>query len=212
MALASGSCSDSNPAPQGGQPGTTPPSVTPSPSATPSYSPSPVPQPYPVPVPYPYPVPVPAPTPHPSPSQGLLPQGQYGGSNVNVTVSGDQVNFEFACAVGKVGHGIALDEQGDFDTQGTYQARNGPVPQGGFPTLQARYAGSFDGEHLQFTVSYDDPDQGTIATRYDAYLGNDASFDQVCALVTPSPTSAATRGPGPGPTLSPRPTLTPFGP
>lgn len=215
---------DGNNGPPASQPGTASPPVPSSrPSSKPSWSPTATPaptcttNPYPVPVPYPqpYPLPVPVPVPYPVPvpththpysDDPPLQQGQYGGQDISVNVASDHADFRFDCALGEVSQAIESDDQGNFDVNGTYEEREGPVPRGGFPSYSAHYVGQVsDDGHLHLEVTFVDDQGNEVDQSYDAVLGEQAVFTQVCALVTPSVSPAAQ----PSATPSPQPSAPP---
>jgi hypothetical protein len=113
--------------------------------------------------------------------------GDYGGTNVKVSVHSTHVDFTFACATGEISHTVLTDSLGSFDERGTYTAKSGPVPPGGFPARHAVYYGFVHGDEIHFDVAYRDDNDDNIDIHYDATFGEDPNYTVLCALNEPQP-------------------------
>lgn len=90
----------------------------------------------------------------PAPDQRkAMPEGDWGGEQVSLSVTDKGAHLELACAHGSIETAILLDGEGRFDVAGVY-VREGPGPvrledEGGEP---ARFSGRVDGDSMTLTV------------------------------------------------------------
>lgn len=100
-----------------------------------------------------------------------LPDGEWGGRNMDLIIEDMGASRSFKCgARGRIEQPLTLDESGAFDLPGTYDpvvVMGGPRP--------ARYVGALNGSTLQVTVSMD----GNVIGTFQLAQGRAASFD-VC--------------------------------
>lgn len=83
-----------------------------------------------------------------------VPQGNWGGPSVNLTVTPGGGTIEFDCGRGTIDLPMLLDANGRFDVAGTFVREGGPEKENP-DRIPARYAGSTDGRTLILTVSAD---------------------------------------------------------
>src|SRR5437660_4586419 len=73
----------------------------------------------------------PLPSDDPPRSSRTLPPGNWGGNHVGLQATERGARLDFDCAHGAIDEPIALDEQGTFDSRGTYtREAPGPIREG----------------------------------------------------------------------------------
>lgn len=173
------SCNDDNDTTEVQQPGTAQPTPT-----TP-------------PLPTAIPIPNPVPTMTGQPDRAV-PVGEYGGTGALISVKADRVEMTFECAKGWIEAPLMSDAVGTFDTGGFYQIQIGPVPEGGYPTLQARYFGLHQGANLHLEAAYFTAEGEFVQKAYDVTAGQEPVFDTMCALdQSPQPSPMPQPSPSP---------------
>jgi hypothetical protein len=100
-----------------------------------------------------------------------VPEGEWGGRNLDLVVSATGASGTFKCgAMGRIDQPLVLDPSGGFELPGTYD----PVLVSGGPR-PAVYSGSLSGSTLQVTVT----SQGVAVGTFQVAQGRAAAFD-VC--------------------------------
>jgi hypothetical protein len=88
--------------------------------------------------------------------------GVWGGEHIRMDVSDSGADIEFDCARGTISQPLALDAQGHFKVQGTYQAETpAPAANDGSSSgsgVTATYSGVLNGSGLHLEVSIDGQD------------------------------------------------------
>ena len=106
-----------------------------------------------------------------SPSSLHVPEGEWGGRNLELVVGGTSASGTFKCgAMGRIEQPLVLDASGEFDAPGTYDpvlVTGGPRP--------ARYSGSLSGSTLVVTVTL----QGAAVGTFELARSRPAAYD-VC--------------------------------
>jgi hypothetical protein len=84
-----------------------------------------------------------------------VPEGDWGGQHVRLSVTAGGAAVEFDCAHGTLDEPLLLDEQGRFRVKGRYtRERGGPVRKGEEEdTRPASYSGSSDGRTLTLSLT-----------------------------------------------------------
>jgi hypothetical protein len=80
--------------------------------------------------------------------------GMWGGPNLQIDITAQGATLEFDCATGTILEPIALDANGRFHANGTFQTEGGPVRKDQSPRGQtAVFSGVVEGDtmHLEFT-------------------------------------------------------------
>ncbi len=95
-----------------------------------------------------------SPSPAKPPAAGKrLNPGTWGGNHVNLEVTNEGAGFEFDCARGSTNQPITLDENGNFEVDGTYErAGPGPTREGGKNAIDVRFTGTVTGDTMDLTV------------------------------------------------------------
>ena len=89
-----------------------------------------------------------------------VPEGDWGGEHVALSVAAGGASVEFDCAHGWLDDPLRLDSQQQFRSEGRYVSEGGPLPPGQEPYERpAVYRGALAGSRLTFTVRLGDPDQ-----------------------------------------------------
>jgi len=85
----------------------------------------------------------------------------WGGRDISMVVSGENVTIEFSCAQGIILTTIKPDANGDFSVAGTYTPqRGGPVMKNNPPSdLPATYKGKIQGNSMHLQVLLQNKDQ-----------------------------------------------------
>jgi hypothetical protein len=90
-----------------------------------------------------------------------VPQGDWGGQHVRLTVQDAGGTIEFDCAHGSLDEPLLLDTSGHFDVKGRLVAEGGPLrqdePENARP---ARYHGESDGQHMSLQVTLEGGEDG----------------------------------------------------
>lgn len=94
-----------------------------------------------------------------------VPNGDWGGEHVRLTVEDAGGQIEFDCAHGGLLEPLTLDPSGHFDVKGNLIGEGGPVqkdaPENARP---ARYRGTTDGQHMSLEVTLEGGESaGTFA-------------------------------------------------
>ena len=83
-----------------------------------------------------------------------VPNGDWGGEHVRLTVDDAGGTIEFDCAHGKLPGPLALDDGGRFDVKGSLVGEGGPVQKDGAENARpARYRGETDGQRMSLEVT-----------------------------------------------------------
>lgn len=96
-------------------------------------------------------------------ADGLLPLGNYGGSNAGMIVGDTATHLHIGCTYGDVSGRIALDKTGQFDVVGSYMLRAYPIAVG--PAVPARFVGRLQGSTVVVTVTVNDTVQHAIVVK-----------------------------------------------
>ncbi len=83
-----------------------------------------------------------------------VPNGDWGGEHVRLTVAGTGGKIEFDCAHGSLDGPLVLDAGGRFDVKGSLVAEGGPVMKDETANARpARYRGQTDGKSMSLEVT-----------------------------------------------------------
>ena len=82
--------------------------------------------------------------------------GDWGGTDVSLTLTPSGGTLSYACGYGSIKPGWSLTGTGAFSAVGQHFFGGGPVPPQGHPPHPAIYAGRVDGDHLTLTVTLSD--------------------------------------------------------
>ena len=83
-----------------------------------------------------------------------VPNGEWGGEHVRLTVEEAGGRIEFDCAHGRLEEPLALDASGHFDVKGSPVGEGGPVPKDETERARpARYRGETDGQRMSLEVT-----------------------------------------------------------
>ena len=83
-----------------------------------------------------------------------VPNGEWGGEHVRLTVEDAGGKIEFDCAHGSLDGPLSLDASGRFDVAGSLVGEGGPVQKDEAANARpARYRGETDGQHLSLAVT-----------------------------------------------------------
>ncbi len=83
-----------------------------------------------------------------------VPNGEWGGEHVRLTVDDAGGAIEFDCAHGKLPGPLALDDRGRFDVKGSLVGEGGPVLKDEAENARpARYRGETDGQRMSLEVT-----------------------------------------------------------
>ncbi len=83
-----------------------------------------------------------------------LAPGSWGGDHVALEVTAQGGSIEFDCAHGAIAEPIVLDDDGHFESTGTYvREHGGPVREGEEDARPARYAGRVQGQTMTLTIT-----------------------------------------------------------
>jgi hypothetical protein len=94
------------------------------------------------------------------PTTGPLALGTWGGTNAAVIVTDSVTHVHIGCTYGDVSGRIELDDNGQFQVDGTYVLLAYPIPVG--PTLPAQFSGQVVGNTLTFAVAVNDTTTGKV--------------------------------------------------
>ena len=99
-----------------------------------------------------------------SPAAPSVLDGIWGGDHVTMSIAG-ATHVELDCAHGDIPAPLAIDDQRQFNTTGTFvREHGGPIRDGEVPdTHPARYSGSVTGDRMQLTIRLTDTNE-TIGT------------------------------------------------
>jgi len=94
-----------------------------------------------------------------------VPNGDWGGQHVRLTVDDTGGRIEFDCAHGRLGAPLTLDGDGRFDVAGSLVSEGGPVPKDETGNARpARYRGRTDGQSMSLAVTLEGgQDAGTFS-------------------------------------------------
>lgn len=94
-----------------------------------------------------------------------VPNGEWGGQHVRLTVTDAGATIEFDCAHGSLDEPLLLDTSGHFDVKGRLVAEGGPVQKDEAENARpARYRGESDGQHMSLQVTLESgQDAGTFS-------------------------------------------------
>jgi len=83
-----------------------------------------------------------------------VPNGEWGGKGVRLSVEEQGATIEFNCAHGRLGEPLALDANGRFDVEGNLVAEGGPdrIDDAG-DARPARYRGDVEAERMRLEVT-----------------------------------------------------------
>jgi len=85
-----------------------------------------------------------------------VPNGEWGGEHVRLTVADAGGKIEFDCAHGSLVGPLTLDGAGRFDVEGSLAAEGGPVMKDEAANARpARYRGETDGKSMSLEVTLD---------------------------------------------------------
>jgi hypothetical protein len=83
-----------------------------------------------------------------------VPNGEWGGEHVRLTVVETGGTIEFDCAHGSLDEPLVLDRSGHFDVKGRLVSEGGPVRKDETEvTRPARYRGQSDGQQMSLEVT-----------------------------------------------------------
>jgi hypothetical protein len=83
-----------------------------------------------------------------------VPNGDWGGEHVRLSVSDTGAKVEFDCAHGTLDEPLVLDADGRFDVKGSLVVEGGPVRLDETRKAQpVRYRGEIDGERMSLEVA-----------------------------------------------------------
>jgi hypothetical protein len=83
-----------------------------------------------------------------------VPNGEWGGEHVRLTVQDAGARIEFDCAHGSLDGPLTLDGSGRFDVAGSLVGEGGPVQKDEAANARpARYRGESDGQHMSLAVT-----------------------------------------------------------
>ena len=83
-----------------------------------------------------------------------VPNGDWGGEHVRLTVADTGGKIEFDCAHGSLDGPLALDTEGHFDVKGNLTGEGGPVMKDETANARpARYRGQTDGQSMSLEVT-----------------------------------------------------------
>jgi hypothetical protein len=86
-----------------------------------------------------------------------VPNGDWGGEHVRLTVEDTGGTIEFDCAHGRLEGPITLDSGGRFDVKGSLVGEGGPVRKDGAENARpARYRGETDGQRMSLEVTLEE--------------------------------------------------------
>jgi hypothetical protein len=113
-----------------------------------------------------------------------VPEGDWGGEHVALTVEATGARVEFDCAHGAATAGLSLDGEGRFDVPGYF------VPEHGGPSrdeqqdpLPARYVGTSDGREIRFSIQI--TGDATILGPFSAKRGAPPQLFKCLSLLDP---------------------------
>jgi hypothetical protein len=90
-----------------------------------------------------------------------VPNGDWGGEHVRLTVSDTGAKVEFDCAHGTLDEPLVLDAEGRFDVKGSLLVEGGPVRLDETRKPQpVRYRGETDGERMSLEVALEGGSSG----------------------------------------------------
>jgi hypothetical protein len=95
-----------------------------------------------------------------SPAAPSVLDGIWGGDHVTMSIAG-ATHFELDCAHGDIPAPLAIDDQRQFNTAGTFvREHGGPIRTGEVPdTHPASYSGSVTGDRMQLTIRLTDTNE-----------------------------------------------------
>jgi len=101
----------------------------------------------------------------------VVPQGTWGGPDVEVTVTNQGATTQFVCAHGTIDQALEPDASGNFSATGTYVYEHPAtvVGQANEDSHSARYEGQLSGTTLRVTVTV--PDKQQVFGPFTATLG-----------------------------------------
>src|SRR4030095_8009867 len=86
-----------------------------------------------------------------------VPEGDWGGEHVSLTVDAKGARVELDCAHGTATAALTLDGEGRFDVPGYFvQEHGGPNREEEDDRRPARYVGSADGREVRFSIRFTD--------------------------------------------------------
>lgn len=115
----------------------------------------------------------------PAGSGMAVPQGMWGGSGIQLTVTAGGGSVEYECASGVIAEPLVTDDGGNFEASGSHAfERGGPVQPNTppAPSQPARFAGWTDGSQMRLSVTL--TDSGTELGPFTLHLGQQASLDR----------------------------------
>ncbi len=102
----------------------------------------------------------------------FLQNGEWGASSINserkiiqalFSVSENGAILDLGCGMGVISKQIEIDENGFFDTAGTFQYQGGAQPVYGYPELKAHFHGQVIGNILVLAYSLDGSEEQSLA-------------------------------------------------
>jgi hypothetical protein len=90
-----------------------------------------------------------------------VPNGEWGGEHVRLSVENAGGKIEFDCAHGSLDEPLALDGRGHFDVKGSLVGEGGPVRKDDPGSARpARYRGETDGQRMSLEVTLEGGESG----------------------------------------------------
>ena len=90
-----------------------------------------------------------------------VPNGEWGGPHVQLSVNDQGARIEFDCGHGTLDAPLDLDQQERFDVPGRFVREGGPVREGADDAGQpVRYRGTTDGRELTLEIVFEQGDHG----------------------------------------------------
>lgn len=90
-----------------------------------------------------------------------VPNGEWGGEHVRMSVGDAGGTIEFDCAHGTLDEPLVLDATGHFDVKGSLVGEGGPIRKDDTGNAQpARYRGETDGQHMSLEVMLEGGESG----------------------------------------------------
>jgi hypothetical protein len=90
-----------------------------------------------------------------------VPNGDWGGEHVRLTVSDTGARVEFDCAHGSLDEPLVLDATGRFDVKGSLVGEAGPIRKDDTENARpARFRGEADGQRMSLEVTFEGGESG----------------------------------------------------